>query len=287
MIKYNFIKAHLKQWSVALMCNVIKASRGGFYRWMQLQRGYVKPRERYLLFKIKEIYAQNKGNYGSRRIYRELKSQGIPCYANQIAQIMKKNGIKAKTKKNFRVTTDSNHSYKVTANLLNRNFKVNEKNRVWVGDITYIWTNEGWLYLSTVIDLYSRKVIAWSVDKRMSKSLVLTSIEEAFSKRNPPPGLIFHSDRGSQYASDDFKSILQTYKAQQSMSRKGDCWDNAVAESFFKTIKRELIYWEKFKTRKEAELRIFEYIEIIYNRHRLHSTINYMSPDAYEMQCLS
>lgn len=166
--------------------------------------------------------------------------------------------------------------------MLERNFNRDEPNRAWVGDITYIWTSEGWLYLSTVIDLYSRKIVGWSLGKRITADLVVRSLKSAIKTRKPGEGLIFHSDRGSQYASDKFKSELKSIGARQSMSRKGDCWDNAVAESFFKTLKTELIYWEKFKTRAEAELKIFEYIEIFYNRRRRHSAINYLAPDVFE-----
>lgn len=269
------------------MCKVIEASRSGFYRWMKKQWRRGKPYARYLLIRVKEVYDQYHGVYGSRRIAKTLKLWGIACYPNQIARIMKENGIKAKTKRKFRATTNSRHNLSVAQNLLAREFNVGQINRVWVGDITYIWTREGWLYLSTVIDLYSRRIVGWSVDKRITKELVINSLQQAFELRNPPEGLIFHSDRGSQYASDEFKNSLKIIGAKQSMSRKGNCWDNAVAESFFKTIKSELIYWHSFQTRQEAELRIFEYIEIFYNRNRLHSANNYLSPNDFEFKNIS
>lgn len=269
------------------MCRIIGASKSGFYRWMKAQWGYVSPYEKYLLFWIKITHGRSKGRYGSRRVFWALRSQGFICYLNQIARIMKKYGIKAKTKRKFRTTTDSRHSLGVAPNLLNRDFTADQLNRVWVGDITYIWTREGWLYLSTVIDLCSRRVVGWSLDSHMTKNLVISSFNKAVKERRPCAGLIFHSDRGSQYASDEFKRALGKTGAVQSMSRKGDCWDNAVAESFFKTIKSELVYWEHYKTRYEAELSIFEYIEMFYNRSRLHSAINYMSPCAFENKKLS
>jgi putative transposase len=269
------------------MCRVIEVSKSGFYRWMKRQRVHDPPYERYLLIRIKEAFEQSKRTYGSRRITLKLKSQGVICYKNQIARIMKKYGIKAKTKRKFKHTTDSKHNLKVAPNLLERNFKSDAINKVWVGDITYIWTIEGWLYLSIIIDLYSRKVVGWSLYKRMTKQLVISSLEAAIAMRRPKKGLIFHSDRGSQYASDDFKEVLKGVNAQQSMSRKGNCWDNAVAESFFKTIKCELIYWKKYQTRYEAEMSIFEYIEMFYNRSRLHSVSNYLSPDDFERKKLS
>jgi len=286
-MKYYFIKEHLGLWPVYLMCKVIAASKSGFYRWMKDQRGFVKPYERYLLIRIKEAYEQSKGVYGSRRIYQDLQSWGVHCYENQIAKIMNKYGIKAKTKRRFKITTNSKHSLGIAPNLLRRDFTVKEIDKIWVGDITYIWTRQGWLYLSTVIDLFSRKVVGYSLSRRMTKNLVIDSLKAAFKSRRPAPGLIFHSDRGSQYASDEFVRLLASNKAIASMSRKGDCWDNAVAESFFKTIKSELIYWESFQTREEAEIKVFEYIEIFYNRKRLHSTNNYLSPNAFEKKHIS
>ena len=269
------------------MCRVIGISKSGFYRWLKTQRDHVRPYERYLLIRIREIYESSRRIYGSRKITRALRLQGVICYKNQIARIMKKHSIKAKTKRKFRVTTDSKHSLKIAPNIVQRNFYAEEMNKVWVGDITYIWTREGWLFLSMVIDLCSRRVVAWSLRKRLTKELAISSLKDAFKIRRPAPGLIFHSDQGSQYASNEFREVLANNKAIASMSRKGNCWDNAVAESFFKTIKCELIYWYNFKSRKEAELKIFEYIEMFYNRSRLHSTINYMSPVAFENQKLS
>lgn len=213
---------------------------------------------------------------------RELHKEGVKCYKNQVALIMSKYGIVPKTCRKFKATTDSKHNHPVASNLLNRNFRIDEPDRVWVGDITYIWTREGWQYLSTVIDLFSKRVVAWSTDKRMKKDLVISSFKKAVKLRKPSKGLIFHSDRGSQYASLDFRIELKKVHAKQSMSRKGDCWDNAVAESFFKTIKTEMIYWNNFQTRDEANAKIFEYIEMFYNSRRLHSTLDYMSPNKFE-----
>ena len=254
---------------------------------MKRQREPVTRRERYLLIRILEAYEQSKRTYGSRRVYKTLISWGVICYQNQIANIMRDNGIKAKTKRKYKLTTDSRHSKNIAPNLLQRNFKVNEMNKVLVGDITYIWTKEGWLYLSTVIDLFSRRVVAWKVSSRITKELVISSLQEAIKRRRLESGAIFHSDRGSQYASDEFVEFLSSNDLQPSMSRKGDCWDNAVAESFFKTIKSEMVNWYNFKTRAEAELRIFEYIEIFYNKNRLHSSNDYMSPVDFEKKELS
>jgi len=264
------------------MCKVLKASKSGFYDWIKSKRGLTTPGETYLLIRIKEAYELGKRAYGSIRITRQLKKWGVPCYKNQVARIMRKYGIKSITKRRFKVTTDSKHNLGAAPNLLKREFTVNEINKFWVGDITYIWTLEGWLYLSTVIDLYSRKVVGWSAGKRMKKQLVIDSFKAAVAQRKPDKELIFHSDQGRQYASKEFRSTLKRSNALQSMSRKGDCWDNAVAESFFKTIKTELIYWERYRSRHEAELSIFAYIEMFYNTVRLHSANDYMSPCEFE-----
>ena len=219
------------------MCRVLVVSRSGFYRWLNAQQSRKKRFKRYLLIKIKEVYESNRGVYGSRRIVKELKSMGVKCYYNQIVKIMRENGIKAKTKRKYKATTNSKHNLKISPNLLERNFNAKQINRVWTGDITYVWTREGWLYLSTIIDLYSRKIVGWSLGKRLTADLVLSSLDKAVKLRNPEAGLIFHSDRGAQYAGDKFREALRRIGAVQSMSRKGDCWDNAVAESFFQDNK--------------------------------------------------
>lgn len=269
------------------MCEVIKVSKSGFYKWMKRQREPLTKKEWHLYIRILEAFAQSKKTYGSRRIYRTLRSWGVMCYENQVAKIMRINGIKPKAKRKYKLTTDSRHSKNIAPDLLKRNFKVNDINQVLVGDITYIWTREGWLYLSTVIDLYSRRVVGWKIDNRITKGLVISSLQDALMRRKPSPGVIFHSDRGSQYASDEFVEFLKCNKVLASMSRKGDCWDNAVAESFFKTIKCDLVNWYNFKTRAEAEIRIFEYIELFYNKNRLHSSNNYLSPIDFEKKNLS
>jgi len=254
---------------------------------MKRQRKPITNREKYLYIRILEVFEQSKKTYGSRRIYKALRNWGVMCYKNQVAKLMRIYGLKPKTKRKYKLTTDSRHSKNIALNLLQRNFTVEAINKVLVGDITYIWTKEGWLYLSTVIDLYSRRVVGWSLSSRLTKELVINSLQDAINKRRPSPGLIFHSDRGSQYASDEFVEFLSDNSILPSMSRKGDCWDNAVAESFFKTIKSELVWWYNFCTRAEAEMRIFEYIEIFYNRNRLHSSNDYMSPVDFERKNVS
>lgn len=269
------------------MCKVLEVSRSGYYRWSKSQNTIKQQHQNRLLIWIKEIYEKSKGLYGSRRITKALKRNGINCYNNQVSKIMRINGIMSKRRLKYRITTNSIHKHRIAPNILEREFTVSQANKVWVGDITYIWTKEGWAYLSTVIDLFSRKVVGWSINQRINTELVKQSFTQAIQQRHPENGLIFHSDRGVQYASEEFRNILAKEGVIQSMSRKGNCWDNAVAESFFKTLKSELISWCNFKSRQEAEIKIFEYIEIYYNRWRLHSTNNYLSPNDYELKYLA
>ena len=281
-MKYAFIKRHDQQYPIEVMCRVLRTSRSGYYRW---RKGGVSPRQlrrQELLAEIKKIYEKNRGNYGSPRITRELRNNGIVVNRKTVEELMKENGIAAKCKKKFKATTNSNHNLPIAKNLLKRNFKADKPNQAWVGDITYIATEEGWLYLATCIDLFSRKVVGWSMSSRMTADIVVDAFRMALfrQKRNAPK--IMHSDRGSQYASEAFRNELESHGCKQSMSRKGDCWDNAVAESFFGTLKNELVHHEKYKTREEARLSIFDYIEMFYNRRRLHSYLNYQSPENFE-----
>ncbi len=229
------------------------------------------------------IFIQNKCRYGSRRIRKTLIKMGYQASRRRVIKLMKVQNLHCKTKRKFKHTTDSRHNLPIAPNLLNRDFSPLKPNQVYAGDITYIPTNEGWLYLAVVIDLYSRQVVGWSMDKRMKTALVNDALKMAIRKRKPREGLIAHTDRGSQYASDSHRKLLKMYGIQQSMSRQGDCWDNAVAESFFHTLKTELTYHEIFNTREEAKQKIFEYIEIYYNRLRMHSANDYMSPVEFEM----
>lgn len=211
-----------------------------------------------------------------------MEKLGETVSANTVASYMRKNDWYAKTRRKFKHTTDSNHDLPIADNLLERNFLPASPDQCYVGDITYIRTREGWLYLATVIDLYSRKVVGWAMSHRINRHLVIDAMRMAIVNRQPARGLIFHSDRGSQYASNDFRKLLENHGVKQSMSRRGDCWDNAVAESFFGTIKKELVHHDDYLTREEARMSIFEYIEVYYNRKRLHSTIGYLSPTEYE-----
>ena len=266
------------------MAKVLGVSRSGYYKYINRKKSKREEYDEYLKGEIKRIYQESRKTYGSIRIYRELQECGIRCGKNKVSRLMKEMGI-AKRRKKFKVvTTDSNHNYPISDNLLKRNFITSEPNKVWVSDITYIRTDKGWLYLCIVLDLFSRMVVGWSMQDNMKTQLVIDALEMAYKRRNPGKGLIFHSDRGSQYASDTFKEELGKYKMISSMSKKGDCWDNACAESVFGTLKTELVYNTLYRSHDEAKRDIFEYIEVFYNRSRRHSTINYMSPYNYEAQ---
>jgi len=235
-----------------------------------------------LLKEIKTIHEQSRRTYGSPRITKELQNRGYSCSRPRVARLMAKNGIYAKTKRKFKVTTNSKHHYLVSPDLLKQNFSANAPNKVWVSDITYIRTRAGWLYLTIIIDLFNRKVVGWSISNRLTAiTTTIPALIDAFRRQRPKGRLIFHSDRGVQYACHKFRNKLAEYKMIQSMSGKGNCYDNAVAESFFHTLKTELIYCEKYETKEQAKQSIFEYIEVFYNRQRLHSALGYYTPDEY------
>ncbi len=276
-----------KEFRITLMCKVLKVNRSAYYHWVKNGCIVNKVDER-LNQLIKEIFCQYREVYGTRRIKKVLVQEyGVIVSTRKIAKCMKEVGLIVKMKRKFKVTTtDSNHNHSISPNRLQRDFKTNVPNEVYVGDITYIRTQQGWLYLAVVIDLYSRKVVGWSMDDNMETSLVNNALQMALQTRNTLPNLIWHTDRGSQYASDSHRKLLAEHNILQSMSRKGDCWDNAVSESFFHSLKTELVHHERFKTRAEANQAIFEYIEVFYNRQRLHSTNDYMSPVNYEAMML-
>ena len=286
-MKYAWIKEHTKSFNTTIMCKVLKVNRSAYYHWVNNGCIVNKVDER-LNQLIKDIFYQYREVYGTRRIKKVLVQEyGVIVSTRKIGKSMKTMGLVVKMKRKFRVTTtDSNHNYSISPNRLQRDFKVNTPNEVYVGDITYIRTQQGWLYLAIVIDLFSRKVVGWSMDGNMETPLVNNALQMALHNRTPPPNLIWHTDRGSQYASDSHRELLKEHDILQSMSRKGDCWDNAVSESFFHSLKTELVHHERFKTRAEANQAIFEYIEVFYNRQRLHSTNGYMSPVNFEAKTL-
>lgn len=269
---------------VEKMCKVLKVSRSGYYQWQKQVPSRRDSENRRLLIEIQRVHLQVKASYGSPRMTDELKARGFNASRLRVARIMRQNRIRAVHKKKFVVTTDSNHEYPVVENKLDRNFNALRKGEVWVSDITYIKTGQGWLYLTVVIDLYDRKVIGWSQSKDMTaQNTSVKAWRMAVVNRPPSKKLLFHSDRGIQYACSEFTSLLGSYSCvERSMSRKGNCWDNAVAESFFKTLKVEFVYQNRFRTYQEASISIFEWIETWYNRNRRHSTLGNLTITEFE-----
>jgi transposase InsO family protein len=269
------------------MCRALEVSKSGYFAHKKRPKCKRRLDNEKLLIEINRVYWENNRNYGSPRIWNELRNrEQIPCSLNRIARLMHLNGIVAIQKRKFRVTTASKHDYPVWPNILSRNFIVERPNAVWVSDITYIWTFEGWLYLAVILDLFSRGIVGLAMDKTIADTLVIQALRQAVLRRNPVKGIILHSDRGSQYAGNDVKALLTKHEFTGSMSRKGDCWDNAVAESFIHTLKVELIHRSRFKTREEAKRKIFEYVEMYYNTKRAHSTLGYLSPFEFEKRSL-
>jgi len=280
------MKKHKMSFNVNVMSKVLKVDRASYYHWVKMGCVIEKVDEQLNRF-IKSIFEEGRRLYGTRRVQDKLvNSYGVIVSRQRIGGIMKHLGLSVKHKKKFKNTTDSKHNLPIAPNLLNREFEASIPDTKYVGDITYISTKQGWLYLATVIDLYSRKIVGWSMDDTMQTTLVNNALLMAIRHRNPPKGLLWHTDRGSQYASTDHRKLCQKYEITQSMSRKGNCWDNAVAESFFHTLKTELVYQTTYETKAEANQSIFEYIEIYYNRKRMHSANNYLSPVDYEQKML-
>ena len=281
-MKYQFMSECRSTFPVKKMCQLLDVSRGGYYEWEQRESSKRRKDNEILLDQIKEIHTKTKKRYGSPRITRELNKKGVVCGKNRVADLMRKNNIQAKAKKKFKATTNSKHNYPVAPNLLKQQFYAQRPNQIWVSDITYVWTSEGWLYVAAILDIWSRKIVGWAMSNRQTKELAIRALNQAIGRRPRETGIIHHSDRGSQYASNEYKKVLNKYSFRQSMSKKGDCYDNAIMETFFHTLKTELIYWEQYKTRAEARSSIFEYIEMFYNRERLHSSLGYNSPEEYE-----
>jgi len=283
-VKYAFIERHRRFWPICVQCRVLKVSVSGFHQ--HLARRKVQGRhlsDAALLAHISSVYAEHRGAYGWPRIWRELVKRGIRVGKQRVQRLMQQHGIRARGKRRFRVaTTDSRHDLPVAPNLLNRNFTPAGPNQAWAGDITYIASEEGWLFLAVVIDLFSRKVVGWSMRPDMHRSLVIDALEMGLFQRRPLKGqLIFHSDRGSQYASDDFRAVLDQHGVMASMSRKGNCWDNAVTETLFGSLKVERLHGERFETIRQAKDAVLAWL-LWYNRQRMHSTLNYLSPVEFE-----
>jgi putative transposase len=286
-MRFAFILAHAAEHHITTMCQVLRVSTAGFYAWTTRAPSTRAITDDELATEIREIHEMSRGTYGSPRTKEELKGRGKRHGAKRVARIMRTEGIRAKQRRRFRVTTDSAHAHPIAPNQLNREFAVEQvgaSNRVWVGDITYLSTREGWLYLAIVLDLGSRRVIGWAMRHTLEGALTRDALTMALTGRQPAPGVLHHTDRGSQYAAGDYRALLQTHAMECSMSRVGDCWDNAVAESFFATLKRELADDADWATRDDARSAVFEYIEVWYNRQRRHSSLGYLSPAAYELQ---
>jgi putative transposase len=280
---FRFIEDNRPYWPVRLLCETLEVSAAGYYAWRERTTSAQQLRRDALVVEIRAIHAEVKARYGSPRIHAELAARGQTCCVNTVAKLMRDQGIAAKTARKFRcTTTNSNHDLPVADNLLDRQFNPSEANEVWLGDITYIPTREGWLYLAAVEDLYSRRVVGWSMADHMESRLVVDALEMAIQRRLPDERLLAHSDRGSQYASEHYQLLLAKHGITCSMSRRADCWDNAPMESFFASLKKELVHDADFATRAEARAAIFEYIEVFYNGQRRHSSLGYVSPVEYE-----
>lgn len=283
-MKYSFITQHKNTYPIRLMCQVIGVSRNGYYSFKRNGGGATSPEDQEMMDLICDIDKSSKNTYGSRRMKRALNALGYVISRQKARRLMKKSGVMVRHRKKHKVTTNSNHKQPVFDNLVSRQFDVEKKDTVYAGDITYIWTQEGWLYLAVIIDLHSRKVVGWSMSSRMTAKLVCDALTMAIWNRQPAEGLICHSDRGSQYASKKYRKLLSKNGFLGSMSRKGDCWDNSVVESFFGSLKQERVHWEHYQTRHEAQQDILDYIVMFYNSTRLHSTLDYRSPSDFEQQ---
>ena len=281
-MRYRAIQEHDRRYPIRLMCRTLTVSPAGYYAWRDRPESRRSRQNRTLRSAIRELHHESRETYGSPRIWNALRKQGHGVGEHRVARLMRGAGIRANTVKKWRTTTQSSHRLPVAENTLNRQFTVEAPNRVWAGDITYVWTTEGWLYLAVILDLYSRLVIGWAMGQRLTGELAEQALLMALANRQPRAGLVHHSDRGSQYAATRYQQMLTMHGLTPSMSRRGNCWDNACVESFFGTLKRELVYHRHYATRNEATQDIFEYIEVFYNRKRRHSALGYDSPAEYE-----
>lgn len=281
-MKYRFIENHKEEFPLLRMCQVLEVSESGYYAWFKREPSARERGDKELGEQIEDAYQKNRQVYGSPRLHAELKEQGVHCGRKRVARLMRERGINAKSKKRKMKTTDSRHDNPVAPNLLKRDFTADAPNTKWVSDITGIETLEGWLYLAALVDIYSRFVVGWAMGKERDEQLITSAAEMALARRRPVPGLLHHSDRGSQYTSEGYQTLLKQHGIEISMSRKGDCYDNALMESFFGTLKEECVERQTFQTRAEAKQVIFEYLEVFYNRQRKHSSLGYVSPATYE-----
>ena len=285
-MRYQFVRQNQGQFPVATLCRILKVSRSGYYAWGGREPSPRQKENERLLRRIHAFFERSSGTYGSLRIVRDLREEGFCCGKHRVAKLMRQAGLCAVVAPRFRLTTHSKHALPVAENLLDQDFSAPEANLKWAGDITYLWTGEGWLYLAVVLDLFSRRVVGWSMQSRLNRSLVVNALQSALCQRRPEAGLVHHSDRGCQYASYDFQAMLREQGILCSMSRRGNCWDNAPVESFFGTLKQELVNRCRFPTREAARREVFEYIEVWYNRQRRHSSLGYVSPAEFEQRAL-
>ena len=281
-MKFNLIEAERANYPVTWLCRILEVSSSHFYRWRNGWESKKEQSDTELLKEIEGVFSRHDSRYGARRIVSDLSDNDREVGRYRVSRLMKENGLVAKGKKKFRVTTNSNHQHPIAENILDRNFTVNRPDKVWSGDITYLETTEGWLYLAVVLDLYSRKVVGWSMGTRINKELCLSALDSALGRRKPTSDLLHHSDRGSQYTSYDYQEKLEKAGISCSMSRRGNCWDNSVVESFFATLKRELFYGDPLRDREGTADAVFRYIEIYYNQVRKHSYLGYLAPTEFE-----
>ena len=274
-----FIRDHVATFPAQVMCEVLGVSRSGYYAWASRPESARAAANRALAAEIRAAYAASRGRYGSPRVHAELRARGRRVGRNRVARLMRGMGLAARRRRRFRRTTDSRHAFPVAPNLLGRNFTARAPNRVWLADLTYVWTEEGWLYLAVVLDLFTRRVVGWGMADHLGHELALAALDMAIARQRPTPGLVHHADRGVQYAAHRYRHRLQQHGMICSMSRKADCWDNAPMESFFATLKGELVEQADYRTRKEARADIFQYMEGWYNQRRLHSALGYITPE--------
>lgn len=286
-MRFAFIDAEKAQWPIEVQCDVLGVSRSGYYAWKDRPDAPRAVEDAEIVVEIKAAHKAGRGNYGSPRVHRELRAKGRRIGKKRVERLMRQHGVVGRKKRRFRKTTDSNHPHPIAPNVLARNFDVELPNTAWVTDVTYVWTQEGWLYLAAILDLFSRRVVGWAASESNDRALAISALDRATTGRMPGAGLVHHSDRGSVYASCDYGDMLVKLGAVKSMSRKGDCWDNAVAESFFATIKGEMIDHEDYPTRGAAIAAIADYIDGFYNPCRRHSAIGYVSPIEFELNFMN
>lgn len=282
-MKFAFIDEHRGEFPVELLCEVLSVTRSGYYAWRGRPQSPRTQRQAELVQQIELVHRESRGTYGSPRVHKSLEARGVACSQNTVAKLMRLTGVRARSARRFVVrTTDSRHDQVVAPNVLDRQFYPERPDAVWAGDITYIPTGEGWLYLAVVLDLYSRRVVGWATAEHMRSELVSQALEMALQQRRPAGPLLHHSDRGVQYAAGDYRRLLASHGLEVSMSRTGECYDNAVVESFWGKLKTEMVYHRRFATKEEARSAVFEYIEMFYNRKRLYAALDYLSPEQFE-----